>query len=136
MRYLNIIMVMALIAFTAFAPRTVAFGFEFVPSAHAQDSSASPAASASPSPVIAASPAQSSMAKVGNGLSDLANKIPLSGVVITVLVGLYDFIRRKWPTKDPASLLRDLKSLFKGIISLLQKLDDFIDSIVGQNSQN
>lgn len=104
----------------------------------AQD--ASPTVSMSPtpnsSPVMMASPSptESGVSHFAKSLQDVAQKIPTTGTVITALLFVYDFVRRKWPTKDPASLLKDLKALFKGIIALLNKLDDFIDAIIGQNS--
>jgi hypothetical protein len=89
---------------------------------------------ASPSPEVSPAPAQSSgVGKVGEFLADLASKIPLEGVIISILVFVYDFVRRRMPTKNPASLLRDVQKLLKGVIAMFMKLDQLLDKVLGQN---
>jgi len=88
----------------------------------------------SPAPVVSPSPApESAIGKVGKFLEDLAGKIPVEGVVITVLAFIYDLVRRKFPTKNPASLIGDVQKILRGLGMLLTKLDKFLDSVVGQN---
>lgn len=99
-----------------------------VSEAQAQD--ASPIASPEASPA-----AKSAGEKIGGTLTDIADKIPLSGPVIMVLVFLYDFARRKWPTKNPASLVRDVKAVIGGIKKLLDKLDQLLDAVFGQSTK-
>lgn len=132
MRVLSFVAILSLVFSVSILPQTMMVAHAQVASASA---SPSPSPSASIAPVVAASPAKSGIASAGDAIGNVASQIPLTGMVITILIGLYDFIRRKWPTKDPASLLRDLQMLFRGIGALLSKLDAFIDSIIGQNSQ-
>lgn len=100
-------------------------------------------------PTIMASPAASDVQKVagkiegvGAVIKKVIDSIPLSGPVILIAAFLYDLARRKWPTKNPASLWRDIKAVSKAIVSLLMaliaflhKIDEFGDSVIGQNQQ-
>jgi hypothetical protein len=90
-----------------------------------------PAPAVSPSPSAPAE--QSGVGKAGDFLGDLAGKIPLEGIVVTVLIFIYDFVRRRMKTDKPASVVRDVQSLIRGIVALLQKLDALGDKILGQN---
>lgn len=99
--------------------------YTLLPSAYAQEAV----------PTIAPTPAGLPAAgKAGDFLNDLAGKIPSEGVVLTIAVFVYDFARRRFPSKDPASFWRDIKKLLLGIIALLAKIDAFGDKIFGQNT--
>lgn len=101
----------------------------FVSEAYAQESAPTPEPSVSPAP--AEQP--SSASKVAAFLGMLADKIPTEGVIIAVLAFVYDFVRRKWPTKNPASLVRDVQAVLKAIVKFIQKIDALLDSVLGQN---
>lgn len=84
-----------------------------------------PSAMASPEP-------ESAGQKIGGTLEDIANHIPLEGVVVTILLFVYDFVRRKFPTAKPASLWRDISAVLHGLMALISKIDQLGDKIFGQ----
>lgn len=104
--------------------------------AHADES---PTPSVSPAPAVG-----DKIGAVGDQIGGLADKIPNDGIVITMLamvVGfLYDFARRKWPTKNPASFWIDVSKIIKGVVAvlnglvkLLEKMSSVGDKVMGQN---
>jgi hypothetical protein len=114
--------------------------FDLVTAAHADEAPA-PAVSTSPAPAIGVA---DQIGSVGDKIGGIADKIPLDGVPITVLIMVvgfvYDMVRRKWPTKNPASLWLDVKKIIdatakvlSGIGKLLGKLGDLGDKVFGQN---
>jgi hypothetical protein len=100
-------------------------GFSVISSAYAQEAPAD-----QPQEV----PAEKSFwQKFGEFLSMIASKMGVEGMVATAILFLYDFIRRKVPSKNPASLFRDLKSVIKGVIDFLHAVDLWLDKLVGQS---
>lgn len=135
----------ALFAFVcvALAPASsVAFSFEqidkiqLITAAHADEA---PAPAVSPAPALG-----DKIGDVGDKLGSAADKIPSDGMPITVLAMvvafIYDQIRRRWPTKNPASLWHDAKAVLNGISKLLAgagkllgKIGEVGDKVLGQN---
>lgn len=99
--------------------------FSLIPAAMAEE----PAPVASPAPVDSPSFGE----KIGAFLQKIADMIPLDGTWVVILAFVYDFIRRKWPTANAASLYRDVKAVIQGMIAFLGKVDQFFDKLFGQN---
>jgi hypothetical protein len=108
-----------------------------VTAAHADE----PAPAASLSPVEHAG---DQVGHVGDVIGGIADKIPADGMGITIMIMvvgfLYDLFRRKFPSKNPASLWRDAKAVIAGVkkvllggVKLLEKLDQVGDKVLGQN---
>ena len=58
---------------------------------------------------------------------------PHHGIMLGSALGFYDLVRRHWPTEKPASLFRDIYVGLHQTITLLGKVDRFMDRILGQN---
>lgn len=135
----------ALLVFSlvALAPAASASSFHFnqisiISSAQADDA---------PAPAVSGSPSLAEKAgEIGDKIGAVADKIPMDNTVIMVIsliVGFgYDLIRRKWPTKNPASLWGDVKAVIGGFSKILlglskvvDKLNEFGDKVFGQNQK-
>lgn len=80
-------------------------------------------ASPSPTPEIVGT-----LDKVANWLP---NALPVA--VVAVIGFLIDVFVRRWPTKNPVSILLVISAVLKGCIAILTKLDNLANQIIGQN---
>lgn len=85
-----------------------------------------------------ASPTPTPTPAVVDTLTQIANKIPgsLPVWVVLILGFVFDLVARKWPTKNPTSLLIVISAVLKGVITILGKADKLLNDVIGQNSQN
>lgn len=68
-------------------------------------------------------------------LTQIDNAVPGSlPVWLGMILGfVIDLIVRRWPTKNPTSLLLLISAALKLVINILSKLDKLVNDIVGQN---
>ena len=52
---------------------------------------------------------------------------------LPVVLGVIDFLVRKFPTKNPTSLLILVSGVLKAVIKILEKLDGFVGLFIPQN---